>query len=160
MLVDPPEQGICIEISRYIRSSPSSADKGAASRALNLLALLVWESVCKLCLPSTVPCVWLDPPGTAWIDVATPVAVYCLLATLAAVDVVHVDRSVCVQASAQLAGLSVIPASERARVAPVGPCKSLIIFSTAMTLLMPCSNFAKQGALQTKSGFPSLENTK
>ena len=155
-----------------IGSSPSSSDNGTASRTLNLLALLVWESVHKLCLPSTVPGIWLDPPGKAW---AAPVAVSCLSARLAAVDVLQVDGPVCVEASARLqvdgsvcveasarlklAMLAVIPAS-RAKVAPTGPCKSLIIFSMALTLFMACSNFAKQGCLQRKSGFPSLGNTK
>ena len=55
--------------------------------------------------------------------------------------------------------LAVIPAS-RAWVAPTGPCKSFIICFTALTLFMACSNFAKQGCLQRKSGFPSLGNTK
>ena len=130
-----------------------------------------------------MPGIWLDPPGKAW---AAPVAVSCLSARLAAVDVLQVDGpvcvdvlqvdgpvcveasarlqvdgSVCVEASARLklARLAVIPAS-RAKVAPTGPCKSLIIFSTALTLFMACSNFAKQGCLQRKSGFPSLGNTK
>ena len=60
--------------------------------------------------------------------VATPLAVSCLLATLAAVDIFPIDGSICVEVSVQLKlkRLTFIHASENVKVAPVGPCKYAI----------------------------------
>ena len=52
-----------------------------------------------------MPGIWLDPPGKAW---TAPVTVSCLLARLAAVDVLQVDGSVCVEASCLSARLAAV----------------------------------------------------